>query len=186
MTLEIDFLKDLIEGEERELGEIPHKVLLEEAFEDLRNEVDANGNSVELERLREEHAKRLARYWRQRYHWYQETGQDVDGQKLDVSYAKGVCNEFILKIKRETLVESDEVTVTYNADGEIDGVHLPTITSKVKTDPEESHHITYKFEVGRDRFQRGGNLRIAEFTRERVYEDPEHQRSWVYDTRTIR
>lgn len=191
MTQELSIFKDLdlSEEEERKIGETPHRVLLERAFGDLVKEVDGNGNSARLELLRREHAKVLISYWKRQYLIYGATGQGKKGERLDVSFVTGISDERILLMNRQTPTERDEVRIAINIRGEVDEVYPPTISSEVKTDSDEpSYDVRYKvtFGIGRQRFLKDGSLRIDEFMRERVHEDPEHQRSVVYDTRTLR
>lgn len=185
------FFADKITGEEsKELSETSHAKLLSEAFEGLSSELDKHGNTAEFQELRKKHSLKLLRFWQNKIKIYQEAQKKglINEQEPyslgDETISVVVCGVYededsaVLQINRHTKTEKDEVQITADRGTGIDEfAYPPTIKSEVKFDPGEAPDIYYKVI-----FRRG---RISTFERALIHTDPNHQRPYIKDIRTI-
>ncbi len=194
---ELDLLGnfDLSDEEKRALAETSHSALLAETFKALTDELDAHGNTDQFAKLRTDHARKLILYWKNKVAIYKQALSEkviTPGATLIRGEENLVISQYnnddvILMISRKTSLEEDEVRISVSSRGEISQyVDPPTIKSKIKTDPDEVYDMSYKVTFATDRYLPGNSFMISSFEREKVYEDPEHQRPWVYDTRVIK
>jgi hypothetical protein len=187
---DIFFAEKITKEESEELSEMSHAKLLSEAFETLSNELDKHGNTTEFQELRKKHSLKLLKFWQNKIKIYQKA-QKEGLIKEQEPYSLGnetisvvVCGVYededsaILQINRHTKTEKDEVQITADRGTGIDEfAYPPTIKSEVKFDPGEAPDIYYKVV-----FRRG---RISTFERALIHTDPNHQRPYIKDIRSI-
>ncbi len=187
---DIFFAEKITKEESEELSEMSHAKLLSEAFETLSNELDKHGNTTEFQELRKKHSLKLLKFWQNKIKIYQKA-QKEGLIKEQEPYSLGnetisvvVCGVYededsaFLQINRHTKTEKDEVQITADRGTGIDEfAYPPTIKSEVKFDPGEAPDIYYKVV-----FRRG---RISTFERALIHTDPNHQRPYIKDIRSI-
>lgn len=187
---DIFFTEKITKEESEELSEMSHAKLLSETFEAFSKEIDKHGNTAEFQELRKKHSLKLLKFWQNKIKIYQKAQKEglIKEQEPysigDETISVVVCGVYededsaVLQINRHTKTEKDEVQITADRGTGIDEfAYPPTIKSEVKFDPGEAPDIYYKVI-----FRRG---RISTFERALIHTDPNHQRPYIKDIRTI-
>lgn len=173
--------------------EMPHDLIVKEAFKAITTELDENGNTTRLAELRRKYFDIFAIYWQHVLHAYMEeraklelSDDDLNGEEIvfgndvvsltaiDAGYAG---NAVRLELRRRNAFEQDELSFVVHHAGEIDELFMPSlsVTLQPNTDSAETEDYAFEFLNGR----------IFSILRDKYHEDPQGVNRSVHERRKI-
>lgn len=192
--LEYGYTGVLIRIEGTRPPEIPHDLIVKEAFQAIATELDENGNSPRLAELRRKYFDIFAIYWQHVLHAYMEehaklglSDDDLNGEEIalgngvvsltaiDAGYAGDAVR---LELKRSNAVERDELSFVIHHTGEIDELFMPSLSVTLQpnnTDSADTEDYIFEFLNGR----------ILSILRDKYHDDPTGTNRPVYERRKI-
>ena len=143
------------ENEQGFLQEIPHSVLLENAFREISLELDGNGFTPQLDELRKKHFDILRFHWQKVLQTYalecEKKGiENFSGAEIQIGEKSVIVNAIDsgyiedgirLDIERRNLTETDSLSLIANSRGEIDEIFSPEIHSDIRGDDTEISYV---------------------------------------------
>ena len=168
-----------------------HGQLLQEIFRQLTHELDANGNTQNLRRLREEASLQLMGFWQREMALYEDAVKsgkiktngelNLGEEKIQITTAEDYSDEdrLILSLSRRTPTENDTFRAERDSlSGRVDNfVFPPTVKSEIR--PEKGEPPDTLFEIT---FRNG---KISTLSRTSYHLDPDNLLPYVKDQRAI-
>lgn len=183
----------LIRIEDTRPPEIPHDLIVKEAFQAIATELDENGNSPRLAELRKKYFDIFAIYWQHVLNAYMEEhaklgpyDDDLNGDEIamgdgvvsltamDAGYAGDAVR---LELKRGNAFEQDKLSLVVHHTGEIDELFMPSLSVTLQPNTDSADTEDYIFEFL--------NGRILSILRDKHHEDPTGTNRPVYERRRI-
>lgn len=174
--------------------EMPHHLIVKEAFESIAKELDENGNTPRLTELRTKYFEILALYWQRVLRAYMDehanlglSDDDLNGEEIkigddvvgliaiDAGYAGD--NAMRLELKRRNAQERDELSFVVHHTGEIDELFMPSLSVTLEQRSDSLGTTEYLFDFL--------NGRIVSMLRDKYHEDPQGIGRSVYERRKI-
>ena len=168
-----------------------HGQFLQEIFRQLTHELDANGNTQNLRRLREEASLQLMGFWQREMALYEDAVKsgkiktngelNLGEEKIQITTAEDYSDEdrLILSLSRRTPTENDTFRAERDSlSGRVDNfVFPPTVKSEIR--PEKGEPPDTLFEIT---FRNG---KISTLSRTSYHLDPDNLLPYVKDQRAI-